>query len=1644
MKTKVYPVITLLAFMALIFVSNGFTQQALLQPSVQLIYFLPNDRSARPERIEALRQLIKDTQQFYADEMERHGYGRKTFRVETDTDGEPIVHRFNGQFNEQYYYQRLTDFKVWKEFFQQVNDLQHVYLIAIDLSSEVLNEGESCGLGGVSFLPSGRDRRSFFFGSAAVRHRDITPGEEVLGGSAIMPASGHCFYDTRGFLHPLRLITHELAHAFGLDHDFSDPDSAVGGRGFRFSKCDTEWLSVSRFFNSKAVSENASGNIQLISAPTYSAEGITLHFEVSDADGLHQAQLLVPEDGSWGPWKLIGCQALDGQTQQVEFLSSELTSAPERVMLQFMDDLGNITWATFLVDIVSLLPPPKVVSIPDPNLKQAIRSQLGLASGDMLTDRAMKKLGSLNVDDRKITNIAGLEYATQLRELLMGRNQIKSYDRLAELPNLTTLYLWANNISDLSVLPLLPKLELLDLNWNHIRDVSRLAGFTNLTTLMLTGNKISDVSPLTGLANLEVLHLEGNPIQDTSVLASLTKLRDVDIDIHLEVPLVDDPFDITNISEPVPPPAAVRDFFQLDSFYQQWINVDGFPILASAKVSPYAVKEVAWLIHQITRHTPAALRAMVQNKVRFCIVAHNEIVTELPEHRGMTPEPDFFFAVRRGGAYCPRCLTAHVTEEDVFSTGRVTIHEFAHAVHEAGLNTIDPTFDDRLRETYNSAMARGLWQNSYASTNMSEYWAEGVATWFHANPNFQSVTTRTALKNYDPGLASLLSEIFGDGTWRYMLPATRTHLSHLRGFNPQKVLGPKLPTELLETYEQFTSNPDNDGGGKWVNLQQYAPSQLPNLNKSRTIGDSAVLYFMNHTGATVALYRVNPDGPEVHDRNVGPLNFIDIGVHIGEILLIKDATGKEFAVFLVGEKARGFIVRAFVGNPEPIRTAAEVPTTGTNLAVVKPPQLARGNFAIGPGEFTILVHNGQRAVVKQAHFKTHDAYSGLGNNSRDIPNLAQFFQNGGRIELISLSYDHAQFGDIVISEIMWGLDGTSPAKQYIELYNASAHTYTFADADLSLRFSTASQEPLPDGRFPPPYNPNAHLKVLDRVSNKGWKALGKSGNTSKNQPLISMYRTIDYTTGDIPDGTLASSWKASTGQVNLPAPSYGTPGAAHLPPRPVVQVNASERPPMYWIDTTTGTLQRLVNTEVENLEPDVRNATDLAIDMTGGKLYWTERTNDRTGNIRRANLDGTNVQLVKELTSVPYGIALDTANRKIYLTNSWGKVQRLNFDGSNFQPNLITGLADLNDIAVDVVNHKVYWTEKTSDRSSRIRRANLDGSNLQQVKILTNVPLDIAIDTSVGKIYLTDASGKIQRLNFDGSNFQPNLITRLKDPKGIAVDVIGGRVYWTEKGSIRRASFNGENIEEVATNLGNPVTLVLDISLPSHVPSGTGSQETMTTPSADINEDGKVNKSDLLLVVTALGETSPTNPRVDVDGDGRVAIADLLLVIENLDDPVVGAAPTIITLPVSVDVKALEAHLNLLRVSSDDSRKYQYAIAMLEGLLASMRPTATQLLANYPNPFNPETWIPYHLAEPADVTLTIYASDGTMVRTLRLGHQPVGIYQTRSRAAHWDGKNELGESVASGVYFYTLSTESTRDSVTAGDFSATRKMLIRK
>ena len=371
---------------------------------------------------------------------------------------------------------------------------------------------------------------------------------------------------------------------------------------------------------------------------------------------------------------------------------------------------------------------------------------------------------------------------------------------------------------------------------------------------------------------------------------------------------------------------------------------------------------------------------------------------------------------------------------------------------------------------------------------------------------------------------------------------------------------------------------------------------------------------------------------------------------------------------------------------------------------------------------------------------------------------------------------------------------------------------------------------------------------------------------------------------------------------------------------PVVQVGTDALPPIYWIDTTSRNLYQLTGDAVKSLNPYVQNATSIAVDVAGNKVYWTEQTGERSGRILRSDFNSSTGELVRDLTSVPRDLAIDSAGGTLYLTNSWGKIQRLNVDGSGFRPNLIIGLESPQHLALDVAGGKVYWTAPGS-----IWRATLTGKNKE--KLIADLGTIGSIAVAGAKIYWTEANkndtkrGKVRCAALDGSNVQ-TLATLLSVPIGIAVDAVDRKLYWTNsRGRIQRANLAGKNIQNLVTGLGMPAELAL----------------------------GRVG-----------GRAAPAVP------------------------------------------------------------------AVLQ---------KTVLLPNYPNPFNPETWIPYQLSKPAEVTVTIYATSGAVVRTLVLGHQAVGRYEDRSRAAYWDGRNALGERVASGVYFYTL---------TAGEFHATRKMLILK
>ena len=220
----------------------------------------------------------------------------------------------------------------------------------------------------------------------------------------------------------------------------------------------------------------------------------------------------------------------------------------------------------------------------------------------------------------------------------------------------------------------------------------------------------------------------------------------------------------------------------------------------------------------------------------------------------------------------------------------------------------------------------------------------------------------------------------------------------------------------------------------------------------------------------------------------------------------------------------------------------------------------------------------------------------------------------------------------------------------------------------------------------------------------------------------------------------------------------------------------------------------------------------------------------------------------------------------------------------------------------------------------------------------------------------------------------------------------------------------------------------------------------------DVNRDGRVSILDLILIARELGRRVSAGSPVDLNRDGVVSILDLILASQAIGSTTTAAAPLALNLTTSrdsrngtdligavgtksVDATTIEAWIAQARLEDDGSLAFKQGIENLQVLLASLLPEKTALLRNYPNPFNPETWIPYQLAHAADVTLAIYDAKGTLVRQLDLGYQQAGHYTDRMRAAYWDGRNHLGESVGNGLYFYQLR---------AGDYSTMRKMVILK
>ena len=333
MKARLSFTVTLITFLVVIGLTNGFSQEGTVpEGMVRLIYFLPKDSQAQPNINAKLDTWIKDVQQLYSDELTRYGFGRKTFQLETDANGQAVVHHVDGLSDETHYHQG-TFSKIIKELSERFDSSKHAYLIVVETS--IFEGGRSCG-------KANRNGRT--------------------GGYAVVPAAGNCVAENVA----VGLVAHELGHVFGLHHDFRSDAYMMSYGGHlrrKLSRCAAESLSAHPYFNWHRTEINQPTTIQMLSFQEASPDKIRFRFQVSDADGLAQAQLITLTTAipvATGSSELIACQSLTGESRTLKFVTTELTVRPiEVVSLQVLDKKGNVALQSFPIQRGSV-PGPKI------------------------------------------------------------------------------------------------------------------------------------------------------------------------------------------------------------------------------------------------------------------------------------------------------------------------------------------------------------------------------------------------------------------------------------------------------------------------------------------------------------------------------------------------------------------------------------------------------------------------------------------------------------------------------------------------------------------------------------------------------------------------------------------------------------------------------------------------------------------------------------------------------------------------------------------------------------------------------------------------------------------------------------------------------------------------------------------------------------------------------------------------------------------------------------------------------------------------------------------------------------------------------------------------------------------------------------
>ena len=1348
----------------------------------------------------------------------------------------------------------------------------------------------------------------------------------------------------------------------------------------------------------------------------------------------------------------------------------------------------------------------EVVFIPDANLAAAIREALGLPPGAAITSDALRKLTALDAGGRGIADLTGLEYAVNLTGLnLVGgwidnewhRNPISNVSPLASLTNLETLNLTATAVSDVSALENLTNLadldltatavsdvsglehavnlERLNLNSTDVSDVSPLANLTNLEMLILGYTAVSDVSPLANLTNLRFLGLEDAGVSDVSSLARLTNLQTLDLN-GTDVSDVSSLARLTNLQTLDLNGTAVSDVSVLVRLTNlEQLDLRDCPLNAAAHQThipaiqlngtqvefdpfkPIHLPGVPSLVSLIYfRPSDRPVRPSVDATIDALIKGAQRFYADEMERHGFGRKTFQFEADANGNA-----VVHHVNGKFPYAhyqqnlSWNEEINEQVYIPYKSiTVIMIDTGGEEKLPaggcghgggSPYNgggadiycwdwSTIAHELGHafgmlyhdfrdNRYImSYGSNDELSPCFAAWLGVHPAFNPTVVRRDTRATIQMLPATLAAPPNAIRLRFTVTAPAGSLYQARllihekwardgyAFNSGGLIGCKRidgnPTsstvEFVTTLAPDTKSValqiigidgDSVGRGFPIDVASLLPPakvvSIPDSNLAAAVREALNM----SSGETFTTHSIlNLVKLEARNRGIKSLTGLEHAVNLTEVYLS--------AEYISGE---GYVNSNAISDLSPLSDL-------TNLE-----RLVLGKYYIRNLDFL-------RELPPLAPVSIPD------------PNLAAAI----REELFLTS------NEPVTTHSILGLVGLGARDRGIKSLTGLEHAANLREVDLSGEYTDSG---LVNSNAISDFSPLERLTDLEELNLTGMSGLRDVSALANLTNLVELnlwYTAVSDVSALATLTNLEMLYLNGTDVLDVSA-------LATLTNLEMLYLNGT-------LVSDVSALATLTNLETLDLSgTDVLDVSALATltNLETLSLSYTDVSDvsalARLTNLEGLNLSDTGVSDVSALASLKNLKSLGLWKTDVSDVSALANLT--NLEGLNLGG---TGVSDVSALANLTNLEGLYLNSTAVSDVSPLLGLSLPGVSWDSIGLrLTGCPLSYAsIHTHIPALQAKGIEVEFDNvahpalLKSSGDRQEGAGATALPNPFVVeAMDEHGKPIVGK---TVRFSVLEGEgtlSAETVETDARGKARVTLTLGSSQGVNKVRASSEgirswvlftavaTEDAPQlvADVNGDGVTNLADLAIVAQAMGKPVE-NPRADVNGDGVVDGEDFALVAAHLGEGE-AAAPSQAALPAGLTLEKVEWALNFLYAKNTGSPAFRRGIAKLEGILALLVPDKTLLLANYPNPFNPETWIPYQLSEPAEVTVTIYAANGAVVRMLDLGHRRAGSYDSRGRAAYWDGRNAQGEPVASGVYFYTLS---------AGEFSATRKMVIRK